>query len=916
MINVQIKNNTQPLTDGVFDAVQLNQADQYDVERLSCEKLRISANIGVICDGTLFNPTTEILTKKTENNETKLEVLYGPFSKEGDKWFTNYGTSNIRFGLDVFNCEFLRMKYTTPMISDDFTKKESYNYYSGETSTIKVGGSGAGVVANQSNFIGLTMTSSDSITSGNTITGYEDTGIPCKYKEGNYYTYYGAVKNKLVRNNGYFGFYNPIFFKIQYDVSDPSESWNTSKYVNSYWEENVSEGYGHVSGARAGEFIEMYPGRKEYSYVPTYNKEKSRMEYNWLTYLTYPSENIILDGYITEYGSLISTFIDDTNGEVITFHTQLKHGLVEGDIINIYSTFNGKSSIKFNNVEVTSVDNAYDFTITTPEKLFEWEYSEVTGQTEFSDTDEISKVYMMADTELSIVWSHSGADTRYLVMSHAIYKRKVSDDDPIYSVKKVENGMECEYYFRKFKSIPTTVSVIKNSFALDTFGVSRANILLDDVDITGIKNNLGCPITDLYLTSVKNNKGYSKWYGYNARDNGDGVYNPNSDEIEASHCFGPINGGFITNSYDKKFDKFDIRYTGRDVGISVLSEKSGVTNEVSENGYEGIGDFCIFSPTTFKETSLQMFMHRFNTAQRDEVGNDTTSPNIALYVTTLSYKVNYGSSDAPKPKYFNILSDTGGVQTEKTSLLDDGYSDIMTNGYYYQPHNKIRVRTFSNDLSYESAVSYKVVTITSATTNVYKYGNLTSSSATWRVATNTPNDFKLNGRASLYFVMPDTSYKQPEPFDGVIRRRYTDSELSFELSNDSRKSELDELIELCNSANMTPTVYLCRQGDTTPSYAKFINDGTLRYVWREVIQNGFDDSSSYEVYPFTNGALYIEPTINIYLRRQRQTNSDLLSGGATIASVLSYPSSENIDDINNKPSSYETVLDQKELESC
>lgn len=82
------------------------------------------------------------------------------------------------------------------------------------------------------------------------------------------------------------------------------------------------------------------------------------------------------------------------------------------------------------------------------------------------------------------------------------------------------------------------------------------------------------------------------------------------------------------------------------------------------------------------------------------------------------------------------------------------------------------------------------------------------------------------------------------------------------------------------------------------------------------MQNGFDDSGSYETYPFTNGALYIEPTINVYLRRQRPTNSGLSKGDNTIANVLAYPSSETMDTITNKPSSYETVMDQKELETC
>ena len=58
-----------------------------------------------------------------------------------------------------------------------------------------------------------------------------------------------------------------------------------------------------------------------------------------------------------------------------------------------------------------------------------------------------------------------------------------------------------------------------------------------------------------------------------------------------------------------------------------------------------------------------------------------------------------------------------------------------------------------------------------------------------------------------------------------------------------------------------------------PSYAKILKDGTCRYVWRDIINNGFNPTvSSVEEYPFTNGAFYINKRIDIYVRRQDPYN--------------------------------------------
>ena len=58
-----------------------------------------------------------------------------------------------------------------------------------------------------------------------------------------------------------------------------------------------------------------------------------------------------------------------------------------------------------------------------------------------------------------------------------------------------------------------------------------------------------------------------------------------------------------------------------------------------------------------------------------------------------------------------------------------------------------------------------------------------------------------------------------------------------------------------------------------PSYATLLKDGTCRYIWRNVLQNGFDkDAVNVEEYPFTNGALYVNKKIDLFLKRQDPFN--------------------------------------------
>lgn len=67
-----------------------------------------------------------------------------------------------------------------------------------------------------------------------------------------------------------------------------------------------------------------------------------------------------------------------------------------------------------------------------------------------------------------------------------------------------------------------------------------------------------------------------------------------------------------------------------------------------------------------------------------------------------------------------------------------------------------------------------------------------------------------------------------------------------------------------------PLYRLFTLNDTyVPTYAEMLWDGTCRYVWRNLIPNGFNKDNPMDLsYPFTNGALYVNKSINLFVRRQ------------------------------------------------
>lgn len=282
--------------------------------------------------------------------------------------------------------------------------------------------------------------------------------------------------------------------------------------------------------------------------------------------------------------------------------------------------------------------------------------------------------------------------------------------DKIYIyLQHVVNGRPCKYYFRKFKRLPNfkganiypqdglsqseindyctkdfSSTMNKLAFATNIYGDKIAQLIYnDDIDISGLKDNLGRPLTELYLTLVKNNKGHELWYG-----NGNQIIN-NAENIEYSHCFGEITSGldlpWFSNLHNvHRIHGLDMNSNDATINaFSLLPIDEPLENDITISGDSNnsfLGDIVELDELSLEETVLEQVYHRFNTAQRETMNDE--------------YKTIYDDE---------LTSDDSlstGFNTETTSFTGEYRANLAPEGYYYQPHHKIQLRKFTEKAEY------------------------------------------------------------------------------------------------------------------------------------------------------------------------------------------------------------------------
>lgn len=678
------------------------------------------------------------------------------------------------------------------------------------------------------------------------------------YQRYEVYSFEKAINEKLIEDNGWIGFKN-VSKMPWYGTT----SLNISKPINSI---------------AAGNMIDMYPSRDLFSFIPKYNSYRNRIEKNWDYAITYPSSSTTKDiDFINEdLDSLKILYFDeyvkdDDGRELITIYSISQHGLQEGDYVNIYN----ESELVYNAALVTNVENKYIFQVLRSNHILSdyWYEIKDTDGTTITFNDE---TYNRSASNKNIYIGKSDGNKYYVCTD----TNRISFDSSSLnmSYKRLSNGSECSYYVRIFSKLPnfknatqkiddkalyndksTLISDYSNfsddfenhinqlSFAKNIFNDKIAEIVYtDSIDISYLKDNLGRPITSIYFTAIKRNKGYKEWYGkklYNSLSKTQKL-NPliyidiKNSEIEYSHCFGKNSCNFRLSDEALESDYKDIRNTGIINGLSMsnINNDYDLSDEIDiEQCKNFYGDLCSYSSSEAKETIIQPIYNRFNTAQRELTSNDIAYSAFS----SMSYDEIYQDE-----------TNTGFDEWNENMHHSIKYADICLprhEGYYYLPNYGIPIKSLSADITKSDAITYPLLSIK----------KLTSSVVTAEFCTTENDEFTQNQKLELYdsennvvYICIVTSFISMSRFIGTI----------YDI-NGSNASNID----LTDYTNFT----LCKRDDSIPSYSYLTNDGTLRYYYREVIQNGEDtENTDISTYPFANGCFYIDKNINLYLKRQ------------------------------------------------
>lgn len=626
--------------------------DLYIEERDACENYRMVFTVNPVCSNVLYNSVTEPVYKEgsysaltlVETPVTRTSEIF-PYSAFGgtlnqsggdidqvfavrDTEISHEKIGNFKYhcGYDIFNNHLLRSsEFEHVAMEKDKGNKNEFNTifdfavdYNGKR-TQRVIGESTGPAYSIAK-TGIRMYSLDTIKPMST-----------------------AFYDEMRSVDGWYGFYNSGYIEIPNAEIKKNEDISVNKILNN---EN-----------RCG-FIDLYPDRTLYSFIPKVNRYKKRIERNWDCAIVYPYENDY-DKFaeINENSANAVKILSDkivynnVGDEQIQMKSLLRHSLRPGDRVRLF--YRGETvGLTRYSVPVTVI---------------------AVGSEKGDELNRYFKVnFSDLATFLDIETDENGK--KYTVIRRTAEK-------PQFFYKKIEGGYDDRYYFRKFKVFknyqyvqceeqgdevvitkePTVVNENsperikfgdecfelqgkplaytqnKIAFAGNIYGDRVAQVIFnDDICVTGLKDNLGRPLSTVYFMAVKTNRGHKEWYENK---------NFSGDTVEYSHCFGEVTSGLDLPADDTSTE-YNVRKLHNVFKEDLVNQnyadglKEAMKN-APEGNYSGTptplesgitlsadtvddfyGDIVEFNRPAYQERIIEKVYHRFNTAQRELLKND------------------------------------------------------------------------------------------------------------------------------------------------------------------------------------------------------------------------------------------------------------------------------------------------------
>ncbi len=355
---------------------------------------------------------------------------------------------------------------------------------------------------------------------------------------------------------------NPLFTTNTFD--DDNETLSFAESIKKNLKE-LDGWYGYfdpvLTGSGLCNYYDMEPKRSRFSFTPdTTNIPNSRVK-NWELTVTYPyavdnTHNLVAGGLLIVDKQLVIV-----GGKSMTaFSVPVKHNLSNGATIILTGTnMDGEHEVKR-----TGLDNG-----------------------------NLKDYYFCIDVDFDSI--SIGNNSR---------------------MSKQYNGVKSEYYFRKFKKIKTRSSetietddyeVYKLAFSESIFSDDITQFVFnEDIDVGDLVDNLGRPLSELYLSVVKTDS--------------NNIFGNVSSGIEVPLIQELNNGN--TNTFLKTIPVIQKIHNV----VSAPTETfTPLESRVLISNNDFYGDVVEYNITTVQEVILSDVYHRFNTINRETTFNSEVS---------------------------------------------------------------------------------------------------------------------------------------------------------------------------------------------------------------------------------------------------------------------------------------------------
>ena len=923
-------------TDSISETV--DQYTQYLKEKDNSNKYRMIFTISPVCSNVLFNQVTEVVvdegnprnaiffgyygpstgitpanqqkifnyckykgeTKETQTGETidTQTVVFNRSSMINDTGYSHVDTGSVVYhcGYDIFDNHTLRRKEfgIINKLSAGLGKEERKKF-----NTIADYSRNSNGEINQ--FIPpliSTKTVDDKevryIVTGETKNQHEylyDTLMPFPQ----------SIRENLTEEDGWLGFLNPCTMKVpNYVVKD---LFNTS--LNKCMNNN-----------KAGEFIDMYPDRSLFSFLPKHNKYLNRYEYNWDYCITYPYKNYYDNHLFQETYSKNGMKVNNVDTTSITING-IRANTINDDVENVPNTLFENSgdtySAKYTESDTFTLRTDIKHAFSDRYSVKAWMIFELDDIIRIFETPQINVVNTGVngtDNEYYITLNYSDFAyfTDLLIAENTTWKKDLLQAKIQFRISKIVDGVPCKYYFRIFKKVPNfartnvyndnyiseseieenidnkyNTSIQKMAFERTIYNENKAQIIYnDDIDLSCLQDNLGRKLTDVYLTIVKKNTGYKHWYG----DNINPRWNPAAENVEFSHCFGKVTAGIDAPSYVGNYNihklhnissncigkmeqcSYSIPHAAKSLEESSGDKTKEITPEgdtffmvtiedeqqniITKHKYEFFGDIVELMPTRLEETVLEDVFFRFNTQQREYENFTVNTDSDALTLV---------DGEFANISYHDIISDDydtiSGFTVDEKIYNTINECDIKGNKTKetHFPAN-ICPEGYYYKAHYRIPVRKLSSTVYSGShTKIFIDGSpIIMPAVDGRIIFKTKENYYLDQTSKLILYKKDETHERKEATIVQV-------------------SDNDFNLVVIRPIDMEPRDFVnydvFKANPLMPDNAYEYTDGTGRYIWRDA-EKEINLTTGDELYNsmFTNGAHYRHENITFMLHRQ------------------------------------------------